>query len=120
MDEPIGKRRAEIVVAGGAPSAGGMGQSVTGEDPTHGEDPFAAWLDACEQALANGEEPPVPPADGPLPPEFQDVVARGLAGLKLVRQLRPRRDVSEPGSTVQFRARGENSRVVELPWERLG
>jgi hypothetical protein len=101
---------------------------MTANELTLNEDLFAAWLAACETALATGDVPPAPEGDD-LPPELKDRFARGLAGLRLLDQLRAPRPAGtdeRPAPTTRPAAEPSEASDAEvpapsrLPWTSLG
>jgi WD40 repeat protein len=71
---------------------------------------LSAWLEACDAALASGDEPPPPDSAG-LAPDLRPRAARGLAGLHLLHRWLPRTLPSSPAPAV---------RAADLPWVSLG
>jgi hypothetical protein len=68
------------------------------------DDEFALRLAACDEALAAGTTPRAVD-DGTTPQDLRDRLARGLACVELLQQLRPQ-PRSDPGPTVALDTRG--------------
>jgi WD40 repeat protein len=89
------------------------------DEPPATEDRFATWLAACADALAAGVCPPLLD-EAELPPGARPQMEKALAGLRLLRQLRPRPapeampSPSTPKVEIHSRPRSE------LPWTQLG
>jgi WD40 repeat protein/serine/threonine protein kinase len=100
---------------------------MNADDPTLSEEVFAAWLAACDAALASGVAPPAL-NDADLSPEGVARLERGLAGLRLLDQLRlPRtspleeRATSSPPGTIDPTApHNSSSSAAHPPWKSLG
>jgi WD40 repeat protein/tRNA A-37 threonylcarbamoyl transferase component Bud32 len=94
-------------------------------ESTLSEDLYAAWLAACDAALATGDVPPAPDADD-LPAALKDRFVRGLAGLRLLDQLRsPRASGGDQRPAPASSAATEPSAATgppsaSLPWTSLG
>ncbi len=59
------------------------------EEPGPLDEELLAWLAASDEALAQGQAPPLPCEDR-FSPELRAQLQHRLAGLRLVQQLRPR------------------------------
>jgi WD40 repeat protein len=72
------------------------------------EERLSTWLEACDEALATGADPPGL-HDAGLGQNLQPRAERGLAGLQLLHRFMPR-----------VRAARPDPDAAELPWSRLG
>jgi WD40 repeat protein/serine/threonine protein kinase len=68
---------------------------VTTDDATTQDERLSDLLAACDEALAAGA-PPISPGGAGLPPELRSRLERGLAGMRLLRQVLPRSMTAGP------------------------
>jgi WD40 repeat protein len=84
--------------------------AMSAADGPSPDDRLSAWLEACDAALASGDEPP-PPDEAGLAPDQRPRAERGLAGLHLLHRWLPRTLPSPSGPAA---------RTDDLPWAHLG
>jgi WD40 repeat protein len=93
--------------------------AMSPDDPSPLEEELVAWLAASDEALAQGQTPATP-LEAQLTPELRTQLERGLAGLKLVQQLRPRRSSTGAASSTLPHAGADSASSSTLPWSHLG
>src|SRR5439155_24696700 len=105
--QPDRRRRPEAVGRGRRTHAERVGTAMSAEDCRDPDDRLAAWLTAYADSPADGGSDVPDKSD--LPPELWARADRAVAGLRLLKQLRP---ASGPASDPP------GSRA--LPWSTLG
>src|SRR6516165_9664229 len=93
---------------------------MTPEEATHRDDPFESWLAECDELLAAGATPVLPDAHL-LSPEMRRRLEEGLAGLRLLRQWRPRGTPAGIGNRESgIGPTDSRFPTPQLPWATLG